>query len=113
MMTLETNSIEVLWIECNSHDNMYYIAGCYHPPKARYSDSALMSELAGDLERLACLFPPVIIVIAGDFNSFGTSFLETDFGLEQLVDTPTHCSHIIDKFFPTVPISIMLMCLPA
>jgi hypothetical protein len=29
--------------------------------------------------------------------------LETDFGLELLVDTPTHCSQIIDKFFTNRP----------
>jgi hypothetical protein len=44
-----------------------------------------------------------VIVIAGDFNSFDTSFLEVDFELDQIVDRPTHCNHILDKFFTNRP----------
>jgi len=39
------------------------------------------------------------VLIAGDFNSFDTCFLERDFGLQQMVTTVTHGSKIIDKVF--------------
>jgi exonuclease III len=75
---------EVLWVECDCNDTVYYIAACYHPPKARYCDSVLKSELSDDLESLLTLSAHSaelpVIVIAGDFNSFDTSFLEVDFG---------------------------------
>ena len=38
-----------------------------------------------------------MIVVAGDFNSFDTCFLECDFGLQQIVTTATHGPKIIDK----------------
>jgi hypothetical protein len=63
----------------------------------------LKSELSDDLESLltssAHSAELPVIVIARDFNSFDTSFLEVDFGLDQIVDRPTHCNHILDKFF--------------
>jgi len=40
-----------------------------------------------------------VFILAGDFNSLDTSFLCDDFGLQQLVLTPTHGSKIIDKMF--------------
>jgi hypothetical protein len=38
-------------------------------------------------------------VFAGNFNTFNTGFLESDYDLAQIVNKPTHCNHIIDKFF--------------
>ena len=44
-----------------------------------------------------------VIVIAGDFNSLDTDFLERDFGLLQIVNKPTHGNRILDKFFTNRP----------
>ena len=88
---------EVLWVECNYKSVTYYVAGCYHPPKARYSDDVLKAELARDLEILLGSYSmrnihqnPFVILIAGDFNSLDCSFMESDFGLEQTINKPTH-----------------------
>ena len=42
-------------------------------------------------------------IIAGDFNSLDTGFLECDFGSAQIVNKPTHGNHILDKFFTNRP----------
>ena len=89
---------EVLWVECNYKSVTYYVAGCYHPPKARYSDDVLKAELTRDLEILLGMSysirnihqNPFVILIAGDFNSLDCSFMESDFGLEQTINKPTH-----------------------
>jgi exonuclease III len=71
--------VEVLWIRCNFLDMTYYIAGCYHPPKARYSDSVLTDLLSNQLDELISLptkpaNASATFVIAGDFNKFDTGF---------------------------------------
>ena len=101
---------EVLWVECNYKSVTYYVAGCYHPPKARYSDDVLKAELARDLEILLGSYSmrnihqnPFVILIAGDFNSLDCSFMESDFGLEQIVNKPTRYNHILDKVYTNRP----------
>ena len=100
--------VEILWIRCTFLDAIYYIAGCYHPPKARYTDSVLTDLLSNQLDELFEIpITPADVtatfVIAGDFNTFNTGFLESDYGLVQIVNKPTHCNHIIDKFFTSRP----------
>jgi len=38
------------------------------------------------------------LCIAGDFNSFDTTFLETDFGLTQIVTETTHGFNTLDHW---------------
>ena len=71
----------------------------YHPPKPRYPTQMLIHELSVDLAELGHSNPNSVFILAGDFNSLDTSFLCDDFGLEQLVVTPTHGSKIIDEMF--------------
>jgi hypothetical protein len=84
---------EVLGMGCNYKSVTYYVAGSFHPPKARYSDDVLKAELARDLEILLGSYSmrkinqnSFVILIAGDFNSLDCSFIESDFGLEQIVN---------------------------
>ena len=42
-------------------------------------------------------------IIAGDFNQLNTSFLEHNHGLVQMVNSATHCDHLIDKIFVSRP----------
>jgi hypothetical protein len=110
-MSLHPNSlseyIEVLWSECRYGRVVYYIAACYHPPKARYCDSIFKAELTRDIECILKMTvspgETVVIVISGDFNSLDTDFLEVDFGLTQIVSQPTHGNKILDKFFTSRP----------
>jgi hypothetical protein len=99
--------IEVLWIECCYKNTIYYVAGCYHPPKPRYLDRVLVTELTRDIEILNRLHvvgsQPAVVVLAGDFNNFDTEFLEVDLGLAQIVNVPTHGNKTLDKFFTSRP----------
>ena len=65
----------------------------------RYAAQMLIHELSLDLEELGRSNPDSVFILAGDFNSLETSFLCDDFGLQQLVVTPTHGSKTIDKMF--------------
>ena len=42
-------------------------------------------------------------VVEGFFNQLNTLFLENEHGLVQMVHSPTHCGHIIDKVFVSRP----------
>ena len=44
-----------------------------------------------------------IIIVAGDFNQLYTSTIEVDYGLFQIVTTPTHNQNLIDKVFINQP----------
>ena len=48
-------------------------------------------------------YPSSTIVIAGDFNQLDTSRPNTDYGLLQIVTTPTHNLNLIDKVFVNQP----------
>jgi hypothetical protein len=100
--------IEVLWVKCYFNNMIYYIAGCYHPPKPRYNHSDLHPWCFGC--RYSCYFQhitiiesPAVFIVTGDFNSFNADFLEIDFGMSQLDITPTHGNKIIDTFFTSRP----------
>ena len=75
---------------CYMYGNtIYYIAACYHPPKARYCDFVLIAESTRDIETILSMSASpnesVVIVILGEFNSLDTNFLEVDFGLPLIV----------------------------
>lgn len=44
-----------------------------------------------------------IVVIAGDFNTFDATFLETQYGLEQIVLDNTHGQNTLDKVYTSRP----------
>ena len=96
---LSVPDLEYMWIRCAYANKSYVIACIYHPPKPRYPAQMLIHELTADLEELSLSNPDSVFILAGDFNSLDTSFLCDDFGLQQLVVTPTHGSKIIDKMF--------------
>lgn len=96
-------SLEILWLECWHNNQRYLIACCYHPPKPKYHPKAFIEALTCDIEHINSTNHDAIIIIAGDFNQLDTSFLEDDHGLEQMVNNPTHCGHLIDKIFHSHP----------
>ena len=49
------------------------------------------------------MFCDAVIIVGGDFNQLNTTFLESDHGLVQMVNCPTHCGHVIDKIFVSRP----------
>ena len=95
--------LEYIWLEMVFHSQSVFILCCYHPPKPQYVPSQLQVAIANDFEYLLTHRKDAVFVIAGDFNSFDTCFLERDFGLQQMVTTVTHGSKIIDKVFVSHP----------
>ena len=51
---------------------------------------------------LTNLYPTAVLCVLGDFNQLDT-FLQYEFGLTQIVNTPTHGNNLLDKVFINVP----------
>ena len=62
-----------------------------------------MSALSLDLDDIVSQPGDFVILVAGDFNHLDTCFLESDYGLIQLVSTATHGDNILDKVFTNRP----------
>jgi len=101
--TTSKGSIEYMWLEMSYHGQLIFFLCCYHPPKPQYTPSQLQLAISKDIEYLLTNRSDAMIVVAGDFNSFDTCFLECDFGLQQIVTTATHGPKIIDKVFVSEP----------
>lgn len=97
------NDVEILWLKCCYSSYVYFLACCYHPPKARYSDSVIGAVLSNDIEYINVTQGVAVIIVAGDFNQLNTSFIEVECGLTQVVNQPTHCGHFLDKVFVSDP----------
>ena len=65
--------------------------------------------MSSDIDYINSMYRDAAIIVAGDFNQLNTSFLDVDHGLVQMVSSPTHCGHIIDKVFVSRP--DLYMCL--
>ena len=97
------NALEILWLLLQFNEQTYVVACCYHPPKPVYNPSVFKTELSTGLEYIILNYPSAIVIIAGDFNSLDTNFLEYDFGFLPLVNMPTHGNKILDKVFVSQP----------
>jgi len=91
--------VEILWLKVCSKTELYFIACVYHPPKPKYDWKVFQNELAAGIDAITHLYPSSIIVVAGDFNQLDTSVFEVDYGLSQLVDSPTNNDNLLDKVF--------------
>ena len=100
-------TVEILWVKCMYVNSSYFIACCYHPPKPIYSIDDVRSSLIYGIDyvgTLACSDRgDDFIIVAGDFNTLDCHFLETQFGLVQIVKAPTHCTSVLDKVYTSRP----------
>ena len=96
-------NIEILWIDSYSANCHYLIACCYHPPKPKYDASQFINVLSADIDYINTNYHDAVIIVAGDFNQLDTTFIVRDHGLVQMVNSPTHCGHLIDKIFENRP----------
>ena len=92
-----------MWLECVFNRCRYFVACCYHPPKPRYDNKLFIEVLLKDIDNINGSFCDAIIIVCGDFNQLNTAFLEIDHGLVQIVTSPTHCGHLIDKVLVSRP----------
>ena len=70
---------------------------------ACYDAKIFTDTLSSDLDYINAVYQDAIIIVAGDFSQLNTGFLQNDHGLVQLVNSPTHCDHHIDKVFVSHP----------
>ena len=98
-----TRDVEIMWLKLYCCDTTFYIALCYHPPKPVYSEEKFVAQLSDDIDYIMSDQSESVLVVAGDFNMLSTDFLVADYGLCQLVVTPTHGGKILDKFFINRP----------
>ena len=62
-----------------------------------------VDDLTKDLEAIISTMKDEIIIIAGDFNKFDSTFLCHNFGLFFTVDAPMHGHNIFDQVFINQP----------
>jgi hypothetical protein len=84
---------------CSRGNNKFYVLAVYHPPRPHYRTADLRDTLSNAIEFLAQSDGTAEIILAGDFNTFDTSFLLVDYGLYLLDTGPTHGRNILDKIF--------------
>ena len=99
----QIGNVEVMWLEFVIQKQVYCIACCYHPPRPLYDPSFFVDKLAADLNFIINKYMAPIIIIAGDFNTLDTGFLEVDYGLHQIVTDATHGKNTLDKVFVNRP----------
>jgi len=73
-------NVEILWTHCVSNSRHYFLANCYYPPKPKHTEQEFVGQLTDAIETIMSSFSEPYFVIAGDFNSLDTTFLQTDFG---------------------------------
>ena len=103
--------IEIMWLKIDVGNNLYFVACAYHPPKSKYPPVDFITELTNGIESVILSYPSSTIVIAGDFNQLDTSCLNIDYGLLQIVTTPTHNLNLIDKVFVNHPDKYEAYCI--
>jgi len=98
-----SSDIDILWLHLLYEQISYCIACVYHPFRPRYQPQALTDAVVTGLDSfLATNCNSGIgstIFIAGDFNSYDGSWIETQYGLVQVVDAVTHGSNILDQVY--------------
>jgi len=102
---------ETVFLRINYSGLSYLFCACYHPPKAKYTNTELINMLDSNIESLLQLHDTAFI-LAGDLNKLNCKQLETKHGLCQLVVNATRRHNILDVFFTTRPdlFEVKVMC---
>lgn len=99
----DCKEVEIMWVQLQYSNCKFFIAVCYHPPKPVYPVETFISQLSDGIDSIISNHADFVLIVAGDFNGLDTDFITNNFGLYQLVKSPTHGSHILDKFFVSMP----------
>ena len=73
------------------------ICACYHQPRPIYDTSSFRQVLFDNVSRLL-EDASTVSVLTGDLNKLNTDQLQTQLGLVQIVNNPTHNNNILDVF---------------
>ena len=88
---------EDLWFRVTlALGHLLNICACYHPLKPLYDVSTFKQHLADNISSLSVNDPNSIFVLTGVLNQLNTSELQTNLGLEEIVNIPTHNDNILD-----------------
>ena len=79
------------------------ICACYHPPEPIYDVPSFKQHLAHSISLLIDNDSDAIFILTGDLNRLNASALQTDLGLVQIVNIPTHNNNIFDQFITNSP----------
>ena len=90
------DAVENLIVKCTFNNIEHFICGLYHPPKASYSESRLISQR--DNISNFMLDHNNRFILGGDFNSLShNSLIQT--GLQSIYYRPTHKGNNLDRLY--------------
>jgi len=90
-------NVEIKWSHCFINSVHYYLADCYYPPKPKHTEHEFVRQMCKVTDSIMASVDQPYFIIAGDFNSLDTSFLETDYGLNLIMNSITHDKRILEK----------------
>ena len=76
---------------------------CYHPPRPIYDSSEFIRHLSSSIEFILETDLDTIFVLTGDLNRLDTTEIQTQQGLDQIVNLPTDNNNILDQFLTNRP----------
>ncbi|XP_071959944.1 uncharacterized protein [Antedon mediterranea] len=87
----------------NSKTRSIYIGAIYYPPSANYPNQ-LLEHVGNVIDSIYGMDRLANIIVLGDFNHLNTTYMQSELGMEQMIDFPTHRkNNILDKVFMNRP----------
>ena len=71
---------------------------CLLPPSYSALPSGRTKVFGDDVDRVVQANPDAVIIVTGDLNQLNYNALKSDYGLQQMVQEPTHGKNILDVF---------------
>ena len=69
----------------------------------KHTEQEFVIQLSKVIDFITASVDQPYFIIAGDFNSLETSFLETEYGLSQITNSITHGKRVLDELFISWP----------
>ena len=81
---------EDLWFAVTLTSELVNFCACYYQPKSTYESSEFIRHLSDNIGLMLETDPGSVFVLTGDLNRLDTTELQTQQGLDQIVNVPTH-----------------------
>ena len=92
---------------CDPHNGTCHLllCACYHPPRSIYDSSEfiIIIRLSDNIGLMLESDSDSVFVLTGDLNRLDTTDLQTQQGLDQIVNIPTHNNNILEQFLTNQP----------
>ena len=79
------------------------LCACYHPPKPVYDSAAFRDLLFDNISQLLDDDHESVFILTGDLNKLSTGQLQTQLGLVQIMNVPTHNNNILNVLLTNRP----------